>query len=120
MKKLLLTERALDDLQNIYDFSVEEWGEKVALRYIQGIEEGFLLIQNNVGLLKVNKNISSRFIAYPIQKHILICDILNDVICILTVKQSSMNLMERLKKLQPTLDKEAKALLKRRGFDPFI
>ena len=28
MKKLLLTERALDDLQGIYDFSLAEWGEK--------------------------------------------------------------------------------------------
>lgn len=113
MKKLLLTERALDDLQNVYEYSIEQWGEKVALHYIQGIEECFLLLQNNVGLLKVNKKISSRFIAYPVQKHILICDIINDTVCILTVRHSSMNLMERIKKLQPTLDEEAKALFRR-------
>ncbi|NQY00703.1 MAG: type II toxin-antitoxin system RelE/ParE family toxin [Flavobacteriaceae bacterium] len=113
MKKLFLTERALNDLQNVYDYSVDQWGEKVALRYIQSIEECFLLLQNNTGLLKINKNISSRFIAYPVQKHILICDIVNDTICILTVRHSSMNLMEQLKKLQPTLDEEAKALFKK-------
>ena len=43
MKKLFLTERALNDLQNVYDYSVDQWGEKVALRYIQSIEECFLL-----------------------------------------------------------------------------
>lgn len=113
MKKLLLTDRALDDLQDIYEYSVDLWGEKIALRYLQALEECFSLLQSNTGLLKINKKISSRFIAYPIQKHILICDIINDAICILTVRHSSMNLMERLKELQPTLDEEAKALFKR-------
>ena len=50
---------------------------------------------------------------YPIQKYILVCDIVNDAICILTVSHSSMNLMKRLKELQPTLDEEAIALFKR-------
>ena len=113
MKKLLLTDRALDDLQNIYNYSVKQWGEKVALRYIQGLEQCFQSIQINEGLLKINKKVSTRFMIYPIQKHILVCDIVNDAICILTVSHSSMNLMKRLKELQPTLDEEAIAQFKR-------
>ena len=58
MKKLLLTDRALDDLQNIYNYSVEQWSEKVALRYIQGLEQCFQSIQSNEGLLKINKKVS--------------------------------------------------------------
>ena len=34
MTKLLLTERALDDLQDIYDYSLTEWGETTALNKI--------------------------------------------------------------------------------------
>ncbi|KAB8154293.1 hypothetical protein EZY14_007595 [Kordia sp. TARA_039_SRF] len=113
MKRLLLTERALDDIQDIYEYSATQWGDKVASDYIQGFEDCFSLLQSNEGLLKINRKISSRFIAYPIQKHILICDIIDDAICILTVRHASMDLMERLRKLEPTLDEEAKALFKR-------
>ena len=112
MKKLLLTERALDDLQGIYDFSLAEWGEKTAMRYIQSFEDCFLILQNNTGLLKVNKAVSSRFMIYPVQKHFLICDIINDAICVLTIRHTSMNLLERLQELEPTLDAEAKKLYK--------
>jgi toxin ParE1/3/4 len=112
MKKLLLTRRALDDIQDIYEYSLEIWGKKTAIKYIEALQDCFLLIQKNDGLLKINKKISSRFIAYPVQKHILICDIINGCICILTVRHSSMNLMQRLKKLEPSLDSEAKALFK--------
>ncbi|AXG69601.1 toxin ParE [Kordia sp. SMS9] len=113
MKRLLLTERALDDVQDIYEYSVEQWGEVVASRYIRGFEECFSLLKSNEGLLKINRKISSRFIAYPIQRHVLICDIIDDAVCILTVRHSSMDLMVRLRKLEPTLDEEAKALFKK-------
>ncbi|MEO1020922.1 MAG: type II toxin-antitoxin system RelE/ParE family toxin [Bacteroidota bacterium] len=110
MKKLFLTDKALDDIQDIYDFSYAEWGETTALKYIRDFEESFVLLQENNGLLKINKKISSRFMAYPVQKHFLICDIIGDHIYVLTVKHTSMNLLERMKKLEPTLENEAKAL----------
>lgn len=113
MKNLLLTSRALDDLQEIFEYSIAEWGEQTALKYMLGIADCFNLLQENEGLLKPNKNISSRFVVYPVQKHYLVCDIINDAICVLTVRHSSMNLLERLKKLEPTLDDEAKALYKK-------
>lgn len=115
MKKLLLTERVLDDLQDIYDFSLAEWDKKTAMKYIQGFEDCFLILQNNTGLLKVNKAVSSRFMVYPVQKHFLICDIINDAICVLTIRHTSMNLLERLQELEPTLDAEAKTLYKNAG-----
>lgn len=113
MKKLLLTDRALDDIQNIYDYSCAEWDEQTALKYLRGFEECFSLLRENEGLLKINKQISSKFMAYPVQKHFVICDIINDNIYVLTIKHTSMDLLERLKKLEPTLDGEAKALYKK-------
>lgn len=113
MAKLLLTSRALDDMQDIYDYSVAEWGEQTALKYIRAIENIFSLLKENERLLKLNKKISSRFMVYPVKKHCLICDVVEDTIFVLTVKHASMNLLERLKELGPNLDEEAKILYKR-------
>lgn len=113
MAKLLLTSRALDDIQDIHDYSITEWGEATASKYIQGFEEAFSLLREHTGLLRINKKISSRFMVYYVKKHCLICDIVEDTIFVLTVSHSSMNLLERLQDLEPTLDEEAKALQKK-------
>lgn len=113
MKKLLLTSRALSDLQEIYEYSISEWGESTALKFLLGIEDCLNLLKENEGLLKVNKTISSRFVVYPVQKHFLVCDIIGDAICVLTIRHTSINLLERLKKFEPTLDEEAKAIYKK-------
>lgn len=111
--KLLLTSRALDDIQEIYEYSVSEWGENTAKKYLTAFEETFTLLKTNSGLLKINPKISSRFRVYPVQKHYIICDIIGSAIIILTVKHVSMNLLDRLRKLEPLLDKEATALYKK-------
>lgn len=113
MTKIHLTSRALDDIQDIYDYSLDEWGEQTALKYIKAFEDAFSLLQEHKGLLKVNEKISSRFRVYAVQKHYLICDIVDDNIFVLTIKHLSMNLLERLKELETSLDDEAKALYKR-------
>ena len=110
MSKFYLTSRALDDLQEIYDFSVEEWGEEVALRYMKSFEDAFSVLKENKGLLKVNSNISSKFRAYFVKKHCVICDIVEDTIFVLTIRHTSINLLERLKDLTPSLEEEVKIL----------
>lgn len=108
-----LTSRALEDIQDIYDYSLEEWGESTALKYIKAFEDAFYLLQEHKGLLKINEKISSKFRVYGVQKHYLICDIVDENIFVLTVKHVSMDLLGRLKELEPNLDEEAKALYKR-------
>lgn len=61
MTKLLLTSKALEDIQEIYDYSLEKWGENTVLKYIGAFEDTFSLLRENSGLLKVNAKISSRF-----------------------------------------------------------
>lgn len=78
MTGLLLTSRALEDIQEIYDYSLEKWGENTALKYIRSFEDAFSLLRGNGGLLKVNTKISSRFMVYYVQKHCLICDVISD------------------------------------------
>ncbi len=55
MNKLLLTSRAFDDIQEIYDYSVHEWGDVTAVKYIQEFEDAFSILKENKKLLKVNR-----------------------------------------------------------------
>ncbi|MDW3208250.1 MAG: type II toxin-antitoxin system RelE/ParE family toxin [Reichenbachiella sp.] len=117
-RTLYFTDRALEDIQEIYDYSVTEWGERTALKYLQGFEEIFSLLRENIGLLKKNDKISFRFKVYPVQKHFLICDILDDTIYILSVLHTSLNLWDRLKDLEPALNEEVLTLMKKINRQP--
>jgi len=109
MSKFFLTFRALDDLQDIYDYSELEWGESTASKYIQAFEDSFSLLRKNAGVLRINRQISSKLYIYNVRNHYLICDIIESDIYVLTIKHVSMNLLELLKELEPTLDDEVKA-----------
>ncbi len=112
MAEIHLTHRALDDLQDIYDYSVKEWGQTVADKYLNEFQNALLLLRENSGLLKATPQISGRFKAYPLKRHWLICDIIDSDVYVLTVRHASMDLLERLNKLAPSLEHEALALYK--------
>jgi len=113
MSQLFLTDRAMDDLHEIYEYSVEKWGESIASKYIIAFEDAFSILKSRKGILKVNKKISSRFRVYFVQKHCLICEVIENKIIVITIKHSSMNILERLKKLEPSLDDEVQFLIKK-------
>jgi len=110
MANIRLTHRALMDLQDIYDYSVNDWGKNTAEKYIESIQDIFEFLKDNPNLLKKKPKISNRFRAYQIQSQWLICDVLGDDIYIITVKHISMNLIENLKELEPTLEEEVNIL----------
>ncbi len=113
MANIHLTHRALKDIQNIHDYSTEEWGKKRADQYIDDLQSALTLLEHSPKLLKINTQISNVFVTYNTQRHWLICDTVKDDIYVLTVKHISMNLLDRLKDLQPTLEQEAKILSNR-------
>lgn len=112
MTKIHLSDRALNQFKDIFEFSQTRWGSARAKQYIRGFEDAFQLLRDNPKILKHNKNISSRFYAYHAQKHVLICDVIDQDVFVLDISHVSMNLMDHLQKIVPTLDAEAKALHK--------
>ena len=112
MANIHLTHRALEDLQDIYEYSIREWGETVADTYLNDIQEFLLLLETNPRLLRVNTNISSRFKIHQVRNHWLVCDLIGEEIYVLTVKHMSMDLIDRLKELEPFLEQEATTLFK--------
>ena len=110
MVDIHLTFRFLEDLEEIYQFSIAEWDERTADNYLTDIEHSLALIGQNPKILVKRPLISSRFFAYPINKHWLICEVLEDQIFALTLLHSSLNMLERLQKFEPTLEEEIKVL----------
>ena len=54
MTEIYLTHRALEDIQDIYDYSVKEWGKGVADKYLDEIQTVLILLQENPGLHRSN------------------------------------------------------------------
>ena len=113
MSTVHLTDRAMDDLQGIYDYSIREWGQTTALKYMRAFDSALSIIGQNSGLIRINRKISSKFSVYNVRNHYLICDVIEAEVYVLTVKHVSMDLLERLKDLEPQLDKEVSILKSR-------
>ncbi len=113
MTRIRLTYRALDDLDTIYNRSLEKWGEKVADEYLSHIEESLKLLAEYPLLLKTNDNVSNRFKVYPASRHFLICDTLGNDIYVLTIQHMSADLINTLQDMAPTLEEEANVLHER-------
>lgn len=113
MKSVKLTERALDDIDEIEQYSINKWGNKVADKYLDDIESGLNLIQENSGLLQDFDEFSGRLKHYRIKSYFLICTEAKETIFVLTIKHVSMDIVTLLNKLEPTLATEVEYLSRR-------
>ena len=105
-----LTHRAMSDLLEIREYSIQAFGNKTADQYIIDIENALLLLQEHPELIKSKQNFSESFYFYRVRSHTLVCSRISDVVIILTIKHSQVDLIERLDNLEPLLMKEAKIL----------
>jgi len=113
-----LSRRAILDLKEIEEYSVERWGKTTAEEYLGSIEQGLNRLRENPGLLRARKDISPHFSLYRVREHFLVCAVNAGRIYVLTIKHGSMDLPERLAELEPHLMQEAELLqrtLERKG-----
>ena len=111
--KLLLTQRALGDVQSILDFSVEQWGKRTADKYVHEIEAGLERMKAQPDLLQPVADLNAPLKFYRINKHLLMCDVRPGSIVVLTIVHASMDIPARLAELQPTLAAEVELLHRR-------
>jgi toxin ParE1/3/4 len=104
--KLLLTDRALRDLQGIERYSVEEWGRDAAEKYLADLEAGLQRVRENPRLLQPNLELHESLRFYRVKKHLLVCDVQSNEIVVLTVIHATMDIPSRLAELQPSLGAE--------------
>ena len=69
MHKYRLTPSAKSDLIEIWNYTVETWGEKQAERYLQDIEEKLNQLAANPELGRGRPEISSGYYSFAVRKH---------------------------------------------------
>jgi plasmid stabilization system protein ParE len=105
-----LTDRTLQDLIAIEEYSITTWGKKVAAKYMSDIESGLQRIADNLGLLREEPNLRECLYFYRVNKHLLVCDAQAKTIYVLTVINANMDISEHLNQLEPTLKLEVEML----------
>ena len=113
MIKIELTHRAMLDLHEINEYSIQKFGKKIAGQYLDDIEAALLLIKEQPKLLVSKDNTSKFFQFYPVRNHYLVCTRVKNIVIVLTIKHCQMDLPERLNELEPSLQQEAELLYKK-------
>jgi toxin ParE1/3/4 len=91
---------------------VEHWGEQMAGEYLGSIEQGLARLRENPGLLRAKPEFSRHLRFFRVQRHFLVCSVVEDNIYVLAVKHGSLDLPNRLAKLEPNLLRETELLHK--------
>ena len=112
MKELLLTDRSLEDIVEIEEYSLTKWGKKVADKYLDNIESGLKLLQENSGLLQDFEEFSGKLKYYRVKNHFLICTEVGNKLIVLTIMHVQMDIISLLSQLEPTLVLEVDLLFK--------
>ena len=71
MAKYFLTNKAVEDLSKIWEYTYEVWSENQADKYYQLLIDSFQEISENPGLGKNYDEIDSAILGLPIGKHIV-------------------------------------------------
>ena len=73
-KKLVLSDAAKDDLENIFEFGFYTFGEAQALRYLDSFDETFSMLQGNPLLSKPREEIQVNLRSFLHQSHAVFYD----------------------------------------------
>ncbi len=111
--RVRLTRRALSDLREIEQFSVKEWGRKTARLYLDEIQAALGRLQENPDILRLEPDFAPGLFFYRVKRHFLVCDYRDDLLIVLTVIHTSMDLPARLLELEPRLAAESQLLRSR-------
>ncbi|MEX2118532.1 MAG: type II toxin-antitoxin system RelE/ParE family toxin [Pirellulales bacterium] len=107
---VVLTERALSDLREIERFSIKEWGRKTADKYLDAIAAALYRLKQDPAILSLEPGFAPGLFFYRVRKHFLVCDFDGQLISVLTILHTSMDLPTRLAELEPQLIAEAQFL----------
>jgi len=113
MAKLFLTDRAMDDLADLSRYSLQQFGLQVADRYMAQIDQALKSLREEPTLLRERADCPGPLRFYRINKHWLVCDVMEGHVFVLTVKHAAMDLPARLRELEPTLQQDVEVIRRR-------
>ena len=97
MAKYLLTNKAVDDLTKIWNYTFEIWSEEQADKYYKQLISSCEFIADNVDKGRNYDGIRDSLLGFKSGKHIIFYRQLNDNIEILRILHERMDLRERIK-----------------------
>lgn len=83
--KFYLTHRAAMDLRDIYDLSVERWGEKIARDYIDKLYVAMGALKIEDDRAKQRKERSLPFSMIPAAKHFIVYEVIDKLPTVITI-----------------------------------
>jgi len=96
MHKYRLTPSAKSDLIEIWNYTVEAWGEKQAENYLQEIEDKLTQLAENPDLGRRRPEIAHRYYSFPARKHIIFYLMSDDYINIIGILHGRMDIDKNL------------------------
>jgi len=98
MSKFYLTNKAIEDLDEIWEYTFDEWSEIQADKYYFEILEGCQFISENQNLGKIYSEIDNNLLGYFINKHIIFYQKISKFeILVVRILHTKMDLKTRIK-----------------------
>ena len=82
MYSYFLTVEADSDLDDIFEYSVRQWGENQADRYITQLQEAVLKLCENPKIAKCRTDLSKNTYSFPVQQHVVYFDLVDNSLII--------------------------------------
>ncbi len=112
MSKFYLTNKANDDLDEIWEYTFDEWSEMQADKYYFEILNCCQLIAENQNLGKIYSEIDNNLFGYLINKHIIFYQTISKFeILVVRILHTKMDLKSRIKELKKNALKNLRAAL---------
>ncbi len=97
MAKVILRQEAIDDLNDIWAYTLEEWSEKQADKYYSSLEFACIQIGRNPDLGNKYEGLNGNLLGLRIGKHIIFYQIITkDEIEIIRILHERMDLKNRM------------------------
>ncbi len=88
-----LRQRARADLESIWLYSYQEWGDEQADRYIRSLLARFTWLSENPQIGKQRADIKPGYYCFPEGMHLIFCKISQDGIDIIGIPHQNMDIM---------------------------
>ena len=103
MAKFRLTNRAVEDLTSIWNYTLEKWSEKQADKYYNLLVDNFNEIARNPRLGKNYSDVVENIFGFRVGRHIIFYRQVQDrEIEVIRILHEQMDLKDRLKEKKPT------------------
>ena len=111
--KFFLTRRALNDLKEIYEYSLEQWGEITADTYISRLYDEMRKVANSPETGRIRQDRSYPYLMAPIEKHYAIYKKISGGIIIATILHNMRDIESIMRSITPALTDQVTEIEKR-------